>query len=95
MALTNASGNYLKVEDVKTASNIVRFSLYKDANVRNNPSEFDQILPGSIHCGTLPTKMAEVVATGNLLDDLKTAAYEALKQEPPYNGASGETWTDC
>lgn len=95
MALENSSNNYLIVADVKQATSVVITHTYKGQATKNAPTDFDAALHQSFHCGKLAAEIDSLVTTGNLLDDLKKAAYLALKNEPPFNGASGETWTDC
>lgn len=95
MALKNESGNYLVVADVKLDRQRVYTKTYKTEDIRVAPTEFDLAVDGVLHCGTLATIMDGFTSTGNLLNDLKTVGYLALKNEPPFNGASGETWTDC
>ena len=95
MALKNASNNYLIIVEVKQYSSVVITHTFKDESTREAQTDFDAVLHQSFHCGELATEMVGLETTGNVQDDLKKAAYLALKNEPPFNGASGETWSDC
>ena len=96
MALQNSDGNYLKITSVDLRRDTVFYSVYRDSDARQNKSEFDA--PQSLSCNvrsTLPDECASFTTTGDLKEDVTAAGYRALKNEPPFNGASGETWTDC
>jgi len=95
MAISNTDGNYLKITRVDSYRNIIFFDKYKDLAIRNAPTEFDRAVQGTIHVGSLPEIMASFSTTGNLQNDITASGYIALKNEPPYNGASGEVWSDC
>ena len=95
MALSNTNGNYLKIVQVNPNTQMCIANMYKDESTRNAPSEFDKAVEVNVQLNTFQTVGASYTSTGNIMDDLKTVGYLALKNEPPFNGASGETWTDC
>jgi len=96
MAIQNTQGNYLRIDKVDPNSKIVHCSLFKDQSTREAPSEFDKAVEmGYDVSSKFDQEATSYTSTGNLLGDLKTVGYLALKNEPPFNGASGETWTDC
>ena len=95
MALSNADGNYLKVTKVDMEKNFIFFDTYKDVAVREAPSEFDAKVESYLKCGSLPSVIESFSTTGNISADIFSCGYLALKNEPPFNGASGEVWEDC
>ena len=95
MALQNSDGNYLKIESVDLGRKMAFVRIYKDLNTRQSPTEFDAFVEKSFDIGSkLQEEGDSFVSTGNLFDDVKKVGYAALKNEPPFNGASGETWID-
>ena len=96
MALQNAQGHYLKIETVLLEQKIALCHIYKDVDVRQNPSQFDTPIEQTFDISSkLKAEGESFVSTGNLFNDVIQVGYAALKNEPPFNGATGETWTDC
>jgi hypothetical protein len=95
MALQNQTGVYCRITSVDLATNRVCFELYRDESTRNNLGEFDQIVRDSTRCATLATHLATNPGTGSVQTDVQTCGYLALKDEPPFNNAGTEVWTDC
>lgn len=95
MALKNSQGWYLKVKRVNVYNNIVYYEVYRNQEVRNNITEFDATVENSLPCANFEKYCTDFTSTGNLFSDIKAIAYRALKHEPPFNGATGETWEDC
>lgn len=96
MALQNNSGHYLKIDRVDVSLSMAYCSIYRDLATRQSPTEFDKAVEVVYDISSkLADEGSSYVSTGNLFDDIKSVGYAALKSEPPFNGASGETWTDC
>ena len=95
MGMVNSNGNYMKISNVDITNTRVTFNIFKSLEIRNNPTVYDNVLMDSIHCATLDSILLTQLSTGSLKTDLITAGYTALKNEPPFNNASTEQWTDC
>jgi hypothetical protein len=95
MALQNQNGIYVRVTNVDILTNRVFIEKYRNAEIRFNTTEFDNIIPDSLHCGKLEEKLNTTPNTGCVKNDLITCGYLALKEEPPYNNSGEEQWIDC
>jgi hypothetical protein len=94
MAIQNQDGIYCRITNVDILQSRVFIEKYRNADIRNNPTEFDKTIPDSIHCATLPTHLAQVI-NNTVIDAVLTCGYLALKDEPPFNNAGEEQWIDC
>jgi hypothetical protein len=93
MGLKNAQQHYVHVVHVDVDSCVVRYRRHRSKAVRDNPTEFDQHLDETLRClklADLLRKQAD--STKTIMQNLLTAAYQAMKQEPPFN-RKGE-WMD-
>jgi hypothetical protein len=95
MALQNQSGVYCRITNVDIERSRVFIEKYHNADVRSQPTEFDLMIPDSVHCATLPTHLAAPPTAPTIQDAVITAGYLALKDEPPFNNAGTEQWADC
>ena len=94
MALENTQGNYLKIQEIKLDQKIAVCHKWKDITTRQAPTEFDAFVEESHYINKFDEMGENFTSTGNINQDILTVAYLALKNEPPFTGASGETWTD-
>ena len=95
MALKNKAGNYLRITSAEASSGRVFYEIFKSSAIRDSPTDFDAAISGSMRCGKFNDEASKFASTGDLLTDIVMVGYLALKHEPPFNGASGETWSDC
>lgn len=86
MAIVNEIGNYLKVDEVN--KDVIKFSIYKNKNVRNNLTDFDIVKTGEEEC-TDSYLDSTPDNSKTLRNNMITFGYQMLKMNPLYSG-----WTD-
>ncbi len=86
MGLKNTNDCYYRITHVDVPDSRVHVELFEDLAISLRPlTRFERKLTDSIHCGNLADELAEMADAGkSIRDNLWTAAYLALKNEPPY-----------
>jgi hypothetical protein len=95
MALKNQRGEYTRITNIDLAQMQVYTETYRTEEARNAPSKFDQVIVDSVQCAGLDAELKKAPGKGSIKDDVWTAGYTALKQEPVYNNAGADQWVDC
>ena len=95
MGLVNSNGEYVRITNIDFEQSRVFIETWKNQGACRRPTKWDRPISDSIHCGQLGECLAASPKKKTRRDDIWTAAYEALKCEPPYNGAvKGDAWSD-
>ena len=86
MALKNEIGNYTRISQVNIDDNRVFTETYESENAKNSElGKFSQTLCDSTHCANLVDELdKDADITKTIRNNLISAAYKALKNEPPY-----------
>lgn len=96
MALQKADGEYVRVSHVDVEQNRIFIERYRNALVRRNLTEFDNVIQDSIYSAKLDEVLSGKVDADTTRLALMKAGYLALKNEPPYNNADkNNQWSDA